>query len=105
VNEEQAPMVYPGKEKRGQLKASDYVERSRARGSSLIFDHPPAVAQDHRRAHRPVAAAPGGRALRLSCDFDRLGENCLDLFEQIIGFAHNLRFFSVDRSPMFANEA
>jgi hypothetical protein len=24
VNEEQAPMVYPGKEKRGQLKASDY---------------------------------------------------------------------------------
>ena len=25
MNEEQAPMVYPGKEKRGQLKASDYV--------------------------------------------------------------------------------
>jgi hypothetical protein len=59
------------------------------------------------RHARPYLRRPGIAAvpLRLSCDFDHLGENCLDLFEQIIGFAHDLHFFSVDRSPMFANEA
>src|SRR5215831_12224777 len=55
-NGEQAPMVYPGKEKRGRLKASDYVElAARMRVAARYND--PCAADDLRLANEWEAQA------------------------------------------------
>jgi hypothetical protein len=57
------------------------------------------------RVHHAARRRDCAVLVRLSCDLDRLGENCFDLFKEIVGFAHDLNFFSIDRPPMLANEA